>query len=57
MIETPHAHADIQENEIDDGPIFALGPDGMWRVFDCGGIVAVAPTFREVYERAGGRWN
>ena len=48
---------DIQEDEIDTGPIFVLCGDGMWRCYDGDGVIAAAFTFREIYELSGSRWN
>lgn len=40
-----------------DGLAFELGPDGSWRAYSECGLVASAPTWRELYERMGGRWH
>lgn len=40
-----------------EGLAFELGFDGMWRAYDQHGLIAVAPSWRQLYERAGGRWN
>lgn len=61
MSNTPH----IEEPPLPDGLeevggtgiSFELGVDGIWRAWDVDGIVAVAPTWRQIYERIGGRWN
>lgn len=40
-----------------DGLALELGTDGIWRAFDTCGLVAIAPTFRELYQRMGGVWQ
>lgn len=40
-----------------EGLAFELGLDGTWRAFDQCGLVAVAPSFRQLFERMGGRWH
>lgn len=40
-----------------DGMALELGADGVWRCFDQCGLVAIAPTFRELYQRMGGVWH
>lgn len=40
-----------------DSMAFELGFDGTWRAYDPCGLVAVAPSFRELYERMGGVWH
>lgn len=40
-----------------DNITFELGADRIWRAFDEYGLIAVASTFREIYERIGGRWH
>lgn len=41
-----------------DALAFELGLDGNWRAYDKAyGLIAVAPSFRSLYERTGGRWN
>lgn len=45
------------EIEEYDALLFTVGADGIWRAYDDYGLVAHAPTWRELYERTGGRWN
>lgn len=40
-----------------DAMAFERGYDGLWRAYDDCGLVAVAPSWREIYERVGGRWH
>lgn len=40
-----------------DGLALELGADGVWRAFDTCGLVAIAPTFRQLFERMGGVWH
>lgn len=53
----PVAPLDPMPPEEFDGMAFELGLDGKWRAYDEWGLIAVAPTFRELYEITGGRWN
>ena len=41
----------------DDSMAFEYCYDGVWRAYDEHGLVAVAPTWREVWERTGRRWQ
>lgn len=40
-----------------DAMAFEIGLDGNWRAYDQCGLVAVAPSFRLLFEKTGGRWN
>lgn len=40
-----------------DGLALELGADGVWRAYSECGLVAHAPTFKELFERMGGVWQ
>lgn len=53
----PHPPTSPMPQEDFDAMSFELGRDGIWRAYDENGLVAVAPSWRQLYERTDGRWN
>lgn len=59
MLQRPQSQQEQIEitESYDDDIVFELGCDGVWRAYSPDGMIAYASTFREIYERIGGRWN
>lgn len=55
--QVPTAPLQVMPRDEFDGLSLEFGYDGVWRAYSQCGLIAHAPSFRELFERLGGRWH